>query len=84
MRTNLTCYSENLRGCCGITEVYDLNTEDADRYFSETKACIATTIAEQRREISALKRLGFKAVKRFKNPETGNNVTLWYRGPRRG
>ena len=38
---------------------------------------LATTNSDQRDAIKALKKTGFKKLKRFRNPNSGNFVTIW-------
>ena len=46
-------------------------------------AVIATTVSWEREAVRALKARRFRKVARFSNPNSGNMVTLWYRGPSR-
>lgn len=65
--------------CCGLYEIggfadpYKVNLEE---YKSFGK--IATTIASQKAGIEWLKANGFTVVSKFKNPNSGNIVSLWF------
>lgn len=78
---------EQIANCCGLTGIGGLNVEPFDKEVSDVvqdeigTAVIATTITKQVKEIKALKERGFVALKKFKNPSTGNIVTIWYRKP---
>jgi hypothetical protein len=45
------------------------------------RALIATTIKKQKKEAEALKAHGFTKVSTWKNGNTGNTVTLWFKKP---
>lgn len=77
-------------GCCGITEIYDLDAYDGwDREQADTipfvltghraGIAIATTVSYQKESIRHLKAHGFYAVLTTHNPKTDNQVTLWVR-----
>lgn len=81
-----------LEGCCGVKVFYDFSRPDAfdDRPLKarltaavESEADggigIATTIPSQRNAVKALRSLGFKVIKRFKNPTTRNTISMWMR-----
>jgi hypothetical protein len=78
--------------CCGIAEIGnfgDVILEDAIRDIKEELvslrdddygAAVATTIAEQKAAITALRKCGFHILRRFRNPNSGGTVvTLWYK-----
>lgn len=72
--------------CCGLDEIYDLTTAPVSPWNAgfNTKtrmAYIATTIPCQRKEIRALRAAGFKSKGSWRNPNSGNTVTLWVRMP---
>lgn len=54
----------------------------AGEIVSDSPCEVATTIPRQRREIAALKALGFRKVLSFTNGRsgTGNRVTMWAKG----
>lgn len=76
-------------GCCGVTEIYDLDTGGWDREQTDTipfvlsghraGIAIATTISTQKESIRHLKAHGFHAVLETPNPKTDTCVTLWVR-----
>ena len=50
---------------------YCIKADDAAPYV------LATTIPKQRTVITVLKAIGFEAIKTVRNPNSGNQVTLW-------
>lgn len=75
-------------GCCGITEIYDLDShwarEQADTIpfvltGHRAGIAIATTVPDQKESIRHLKEHGFHKVLTTLNPKTDNQVTLWVR-----
>jgi hypothetical protein len=70
--------------CCGLMEVEagQFAPDDLREAKRSVSAVIATTVPSQRQAIKALKASGFVALRRFKNGNSGNTVTLWYRNLR--
>lgn len=88
--SNETFYSNDYDNITEI-EYKKLSKEDKKDWYKdeefpielpEGRAVLATTIADQRIEIQALKDAGFKAVTSFKNPGTSNRVTVWFKKPK--
>jgi len=71
--------------CCGMMRLVEVNdnTEAVDvsdhLYEAEGKYVLATTINSDKAGIAALKKNRFKALAKFRNPGTGNMVTIWGR-----
>lgn len=71
--------------CCGVMDIDDLKGSDIkdirhalEDVRKETGIVFATTLAKgYTNEIKALKSLGFEPVSTFKNPNSGNTVTMW-------
>ena len=73
---------------CGCVEIGDF-AGSVETIFTDLKSIertckgenwgllTATTIPSQLNAVEALKQRKFKIVKRFKNPNTGNWVTVW-------
>lgn len=51
--------------------------EDDEFDLHQFGALFATTIAEQTKEVEMLRATGWTEVTSFKNPNTGNMITLW-------
>lgn len=80
-------------GCCGVTEIYNLDDFYGTHYGSRGEAdtipfvltshragiAIATTVPEQKESIRHLKEHGFHAVLETPNPKTSTLITLWVR-----
>ena len=81
-------YIGDSSGCCQLNEMYDLSgdafTVKSVQQARSHKALFATTIQSQKQEVSVLKKVGFRAVAHWKSKETGNTITLWFCGPKRG
>lgn len=79
--------------CCGLHEIGNFMSEkDSGRWgfdpllkdgvADRDAALIATTIPEQKKAITELRKLKFQPLRRFKGNE-GNMITLWYLPPKR-
>lgn len=55
----------------------------AEGFQNGSRGFLATTTTAEREEIAALKKLGFRKMVRWRNSNTGNVVTMWFKVPRR-
>lgn len=81
--------------CCGLLEWHNLRLATEQPYGSyydylslgsiieryPGRAIFATTTVDQKAEAAALKELGFYKVDRWRNGNTGRNVTFWFFQP---
>jgi c-di-GMP-binding flagellar brake protein YcgR len=82
-------------GCCGIRAhaglsvlsedeedlVNDIVDFDGDLRMYSHQAHLVSTNNGQKEEAKRLKQLRFKAVAKFRNPRTGNMITIWLKKP---
>lgn len=78
--------SEQFPECCGlnvISDLWDMTSIDLKRAVAEARCerrggIIAVTATGQSGEASKLRANGFKDLREFRNPNTGNTLTVWF------
>lgn len=78
----LNCTISQHPACCGITLLTGLITTNershpANWYLHGRSAAVATTAHYQKDAEKELRRLGFKAIRKFRNENSGNIVRVW-------
>lgn len=64
-----------------VSEAAIAAADEAINEAIEGRAAYATTVSEQEVAVQYLKGAGFEPIKTFINPNTDNEVTLWFRAP---